>query len=66
MTKVGTTKAHRNLLNALEAGLKSTAARVRFFEELAARRSEWDRLRASKPKAGGGRDEKKLEEWRNE
>jgi hypothetical protein len=55
MTKVGTTKAHRNLLNALEAGLESTAARVRFFEELAARRSEWDRLRASKPKAEGSK-----------
>jgi len=80
MTRVGTTQAHRNLLKTLQAGLKSTAARVRLFEEIAARRSEWERLRATRPKAEnialrpvppiiqwlaeGSRDEKKLEEWR--
>jgi hypothetical protein len=80
MTRIGTTQAHRNLLKTLQVGLKSTAARVRLFEAIAARRSEWERLRAMRPKAEdiasrpvppmiqwlaeGTRDEKKLEEWR--
>jgi hypothetical protein len=51
MTRVGTTQAHRNLLKTLQVGLKSTAARVRLFEAIAARRSEWERLRAMRPKA---------------
>jgi hypothetical protein len=53
MTRVGTTQAHRNLLKTLQVGLESTAARVRLFEAIAARRSEWERLRAMRPKVYG-------------
>jgi hypothetical protein len=80
MTRIGTTQAHRNLLKTLQSALRAEGQKERLFQAIAERRSEWDRLRASRPKAEnialrpvppiiqwlaeGSRDEKKLEEWR--
>jgi hypothetical protein len=54
MTRVGTTQAHRNLLTTLQAALRAEGQKERLFQAIAERRSEWERLRASRPRFYGG------------